>query len=292
MLVESAEFPPLHGPEHSQELVKFYRDSNYSPAWIRANRPTIQAHAVIQILEDADRDGLSPNDYDALHWKDQLARLSQGAPPAEADLAHFDIGLSMAVMRYISDLCCGRVNPQLLDFHLDVTPGSFDIARFLRNQVIASADLIITFKTIEPPYAGYWRTKVALQHYLDLAAEGDGEPLPTPAMPIRPGETYLGLSALRRRLQLLGDLPAHVTSQAPNVYDGDVVQAVQMFQRRHGLTPDGTIGSATFKQLTLPLKCRVKQLQLTLERWRWLPRDLPSRLIAVNIPESVLRALR
>jgi L,D-transpeptidase YcbB len=291
ILVESTELLPLQNADHLQDLRKFYRDSNYSLAWFRANGPTSQAQAVIQILEDADRDGLSPNDYDALRWKDQLVRLNQTSAPPAADLARFDMSLTIAVMRYISDLCCGRVDPKLLGVHLDVPARSFSMAEFLRNRVIASADLRNTFKTIEPPYGGYWRTKAALQHYLDLAAEGDGEPLPMPVMSIHPGEAYSGLNALTQRLRLLGDLPANFSWQAgSNVYEGSVVKAVQRFQRRHGLTADGVIGSATFKQLTLPLNYRIRQLQLTLERWRWMPQDLPSHLIAVNIPESVLRA--
>lgn len=290
-LVESTELLPLPNADHLQDLRKFYRESNYNLAWFRATRPTMQAQAVIQVLENADSDGLSPDDYDALRWRDQLSRFSQTAAPSAADLAQLDSSLTLAVLRYISDLCCGRVDPKLLDFHLDVPPRSVDTAVFLRNQVIGAADLSKTFKTIEPPYAGYRRTKAAFQHYLDLAAEGDGEPLLMPARSIHPGDTYSGLNALTQRLRLLGDLPANFPLQAgSNVYEDSLVKAVRQFQRRHGLTPDGVIGSATFKQLALPLKYRVQQLQLTLERWRWLPRDLPSRLIAVNIPESVLRA--
>ena len=291
ILVESTDLLPLPNADRLQELRKFYRDSSYSLAWFRANRPTTQAEAVIQILENAARDGLSPNDYEALRWKDQFVRISQTPAPSAEDMARLDTDLTMAVMRYISDLCCGRVDPKLLGVHLDVPARSFSMAEFLRNQVIGAADLSKTFRTVEPPYGGYWRTRAALEHYLDLATEGDGDPLPIPAMSIHAGESYSGLNALTQRLRLLGDLPATVHLQSgSNVYEGDVVKAVQHFQRRHGLTPDGTIGSATFKQLTLPLNYRVRQLQLTLERWRWMPPDLPSRLIAVNIPESVLRA--
>lgn len=73
-------------------------------------------------------------------------------------------------------------------------------------------------------------------------------------------------------------------------YKDALVEAVKHFQQRHGLTPDGRIDPATFRELTVPLSFRAKQLQFTLERYRWLPADLPTRLIVVNIPEFVLRA--
>ena len=44
------------------------------------------------------------------------------------------------------------------------------------------------------------------------------------------------------------------------------------------------------RTLVTPISHRILQLQLALERWRWLPRDLPGRLIAVNVPEFELRA--
>jgi murein L,D-transpeptidase YcbB/YkuD len=45
------------------------------------------------------------------------------------------------------------------------------------------------------------------------------------------------------------------------------------------------------KQLNVPLSDRIRQLQLALERWRWLPSDFSAPPIIVNIPDFRLRAL-
>ena len=63
------------------------------------------------------------------------------------------------------------------------------------------------------------------------------------------------------------------------------------FQARHGLDPDGRLGKATLAQLNTPPEDRVRQLQLTLERWRWAPHQFPGPPIVVNIPEFESRAL-
>jgi murein L,D-transpeptidase YcbB/YkuD len=76
-----------------------------------------------------------------------------------------------------------------------------------------------------------------------------------------------------------------------DVYSGSLVEGVKHFQLRHGLQPDGNIDRATYNQLMLPISRRIVQLQLTLERWRWLPGDLPRRLLVVNVPEFQLRAI-
>jgi murein L,D-transpeptidase YcbB/YkuD len=67
-------------------------------------------------------------------------------------------------------------------------------------------------------------------------------------------------------------------------YDGLIVEGVKRFQIRHGLEPDGVLGMSTITALGVPLAWRVCQIELALERLRWLPHVDDERLIAVNIP--------
>jgi murein L,D-transpeptidase YcbB/YkuD len=75
------------------------------------------------------------------------------------------------------------------------------------------------------------------------------------------------------------------------MYGAALVEAVKHFQRRHGLEDDGRLGADTLKQLNVPLSDRVRQLQLALERWRWLPSEFSAPPIVVNIPDFRLRAI-
>jgi murein L,D-transpeptidase YcbB/YkuD len=59
---------------------------------------------------------------------------------------------------------------------------------------------------------------------------------------------------------------------------------VVRFQRRHGLEPDGVLGRRTQAALAVPIDWRVRQIEMALERLRWLPDLGPSPLIVVNIP--------
>ncbi|PIS47346.1 MAG: hypothetical protein COT17_03950 [Elusimicrobia bacterium CG08_land_8_20_14_0_20_51_18] len=87
----------------------------------------------------------------------------------------------------------------------------------------------------------------------------------------------------------MGDLSPQAVSDT-ELYTGPLVEAVKRFQRRHGLAPDGRLGERTFRQLNTPLSQRLRQLMLTLERWRWLPRSFSRPPIIVNIPEFRLSA--
>jgi murein L,D-transpeptidase YcbB/YkuD len=174
----------------------------------------------------------------------------------------------------------------------DDARSEFEIPRFLRDQIISSPDVAGALSNLEPPYVLYRRTEEVLRKYMQLATQDDGEKLP-PAKKksIDPGDDYPGVPRLVRLLKLVGDLPPNA-AVAPDstLYQGPIVDAVKHFQERHGLEADGRIGKDTLEQLNTPLSDRVRQLQLTLERWRWAPRGFDHPPILVNIPEFTLRA--
>ena len=296
-IIQAANLSDLRWPnfsDYNKHVEKFYESYGYSLPWVRAMAPTVQAQQVIAVLSKAAQKGLSPEDYDGPRWGDRVAKLKPiAAQPSEADAVRFDVALTICVMRYISDLHIGKVNPRHLALGLDVEGKKYDLPPFLKEHIVDAADVGATLAQVEPPYPGYRRTIQALESYLELAKEQDGEPLALPAgkKAIGPGDSYTGVAALSRRLARVGDLPAHGNVSADaTVYQGPLVDAVKNFQRRHGRNPDGRIDPQTLADLNVSVSSRVRQMQLTLERWRWLPLVYGKAPIVVNIPEFRLRA--
>jgi murein L,D-transpeptidase YcbB/YkuD len=289
-IAAAGQLSDLRWPDFSDyrtHVTNFYDAGGYAPAWLNNNEPTQQAQTLIDVLKQADAKGLNAEDYDGSRWTDRLARLRQSPSPAER--ARFDAALTVCVMRYVSDLHIGRVNPQHFKFNLDVSAKKYDLPAFLRDKLIHGADVRAELEEVEPPFAGYRRTQKALQQYMELSRQDDGEQLPVPAKPVDPGGTYDGVPRLTRLLRLLGDLPDGAVAENSSIYNGPLVDAVKHFQARHGLGPDGRLGTQTLKQLNMPLSFRVEQLRLTLERWRWVPYQFARPPIVVNIPEFRLR---
>ncbi len=291
--IESGQLKDLRWPSFSDyrtEVRAFYLPFNYALAWTTNNQPTPQARAIIQLLQDASRKGLRADDYDGPLWNERVARLVPPAPqPSSSDLARFDLAVTITVMRYMSALHNGRINPRRFRFGLDIEQKRYNWPEFLRAHLVQAQDVKAVLEQVEVPYAEYRRAQTALEHYLALARDGEGDPLPAFKKPIQPGDAYAGVRQLAQRLQLLGDLPQNVSNPIrSDIYEGALVDAVKHFQQRHGLAPDGSIGRTTFNQLITPLSYRIAQLQLALERWRWLPPDLPRRFIVVNVPEFEL----
>lgn len=266
-----------------------YDASGYAPVWLNHGQPTQQALAVIGALKASQQKGLNPDDYDASRWDDRLNAL-KSSPTADTQ-ARFDAALTVGVMRYISDLHIGRVNPKHFDFGIDIEQKKYNLPQFVMQDVIHASDVGAVLADVEPSYSGYKRTEEALQHYLQLEAQGDGPPVPEVAKTVAPGQSYSGLPQLVARLRLFGDLRAStVVDTSSGVYSGPVVDGVKTFQSRHGLATDGKLGNETIRRMNVPLAARVVQLQDALERWRWLPPSFPQPPVVVNVPEFILRA--
>jgi murein L,D-transpeptidase YcbB/YkuD len=159
-----------------------------------------------------------------------------------------------------------------------------DLPEFL-SQISQSDDIVPLLDKAEPQEDGYARTSQALRTYLTLAQQDPAEKLAVPEKPVAAGGTYGGMALLVAKLRLGGDLPKNTTLPEGSVkYEGDVVDAVKRFQLRHALAVSGSLGPETIRQLNVPIADRVRQLQFALERWRWLPHELATPLIAVNVP--------
>jgi L,D-transpeptidase YcbB len=290
-IVASGRLDDLRWPDFSDyrlHLTNFYRPVGYKPAWIRDGEPTPQALELIQIFKDADREGLLAEDYDASRWADRLTLLK--GPHEAADEARFDAALTVCIMRYVSDVHIGRINPQNLGFEFDVSDKKLDLPHFVRQRLVDGSDLRSELAGIEPPFPSYQRLRTALLHYMELEKNGDGEKV-LDVGGVSPGGQYAGVAGLTSRLKLFGDLPDSVTI-APDakVYEGPLVDAVKHFQERLGLRPTGELDYKTVVELNVPLSDRVDQMRLGLERFRWLPYQFKQPPIVINVPEFRLYA--
>ena len=272
-------------PDYRDDVQAFYDAGGYQLAWTKGGQPTSQARTVIDTLRRADDRGLNAEDYDASRWDQRLSQLNQ--PDAAA---RFDVALTVCVMRYLSDLHLGRVNPKKLKFAIAEKTYRSDLVQFVRTHLVNGQSISSDLELVEPQYPGYQRTKAVLQQYLELAQHGDGPAVPAPKKSLDPGSHFEGIAQLTQRLALLSDLPAGASVPPGDIYQEPLVEAVKRFQDRHGLMADGRLGAQTVKELNTPLSARIEQLRLTLERWRWLHHEFPLPPLVVNIPEFRLRA--
>jgi len=154
-IVQAGNLADLRWPDFSdyqKHVQKFYESYGYSLPWVKGMQPTPEAQQIIATLLQADQKGLSAEDYDGPRWSDRLAKLKPSATqPSEADAVRFDAALTVCIMRYISDLHIGKVNPKHFDFDLDIVAKKHDLPEFLKQNVVDASDVSGVLAKVEPP---------------------------------------------------------------------------------------------------------------------------------------------
>jgi L,D-transpeptidase YcbB len=288
----------LHGlkwprfPYYRDELDSLYSGLGWRPAWTVEGRPSSSARDAIEALRGAEERGLHPEDYDVALLERRLAELSSTKSPSARDVAWFDLALSVGFFRHVSDVHIGRVNPIHLPVDINVEPKKLDLARELRG-ALDRHRIAQMVTDAEPKFVQYRNLKAAYAHYRALAAVPNVPRIVAPEV-VRPGGHFDGAQALRRRLAAEGDLPARdvvaLHGADSTEYETITAGAIARFQERHGLDADSVLGPSTLAAINVPLATRKRQLELAMERIRWLPSFDAGPFVVVNVPSFQLYA--
>lgn len=292
-IVDSAHNADLRWPDfpfYKTEVGNLYGMDDYSLVWVQNGRMRPQGLAVIELLKTANTKGLEPEDYDGPQWQARLLKLNQGA--SEQDIVAIDTALTVSSMRYLRAIHCGRVNPKEFNFQLDMEGHQLPLADFIHSHVLNASDPTGEIQKLEPPFPGYKKLLALLPEYEGYASKDDGEKLQATTKTVLPGQPYASLARLGRFLQLIGDIPASTQLDAnQKIYDGALVEGVKHYQSRHGESPTGKLDARTINELNTPAPVRIRQIKLTLERWRWVPHSFPQPPVVVNLPEYRVRVM-
>jgi L,D-transpeptidase YcbB len=268
------------------ELVRqVYGDRDHRPLWLDGSKVAGRTRDLIETLCHAEREGLRAADYDLAGIRTELERLRKEDQPAPARLAALDLRLTRSFLDYGADLLAGRLDPQAVDNSWYIRARRAGIDSILRSALQAkSFDDIVA--PLRPRQREYKQLVEALASYRELQAKGGWSPVPADRKLVR-GDEGASVGTLRYRLQATGEL-RHAAGKP--VYDDEVAAAVARFQERHGVPVDSTVGRGTLAALNVPVEARIRQIELNLERYRWLPSDFGKRYIVVNIPDYRLYA--
>lgn len=255
-------------PEY-RDFFAFYGSRGFAPFWFADGAPTAAYHQLLDLLADAELDGLDPADY-AL---DELRELSRQAAAGDAEaLGRADVKLTEAFLSYVRDLRRPSPDVHYADQRLTRAPGGEDMLR--EAAMAGSFENYLASMGWMSPY--YVELRDALQ-LIEQRANGTGT-ASIPAGPtLRPGDSGERVQLLRLRLGL----------EPGEEYDSEVADAVRLFQSSSGLSDDGLVGPRTLAALNGPDARHAPLLRLNMERARVLPGPW-TRHIVVNIAEARL----
>jgi len=264
---------------YEKDVRGFYRNRNFSYAWFDKGLLIEQAGNLAGKILNIEDDGI----YKKLLYQNALDSLLHGANE-KVDTNHPDISLELLLTAeyfVYSTLAWEGMNPGVSKASKWYLPRkAIDYESYLEVLLNSPADKI---EENEPVYRQYELLRGYLRKYRELD-EGDNWSSIL-LVKSKEGDTSQFVSQVKERLFKLGDFKGDTINR---VFSPDLSAALINFQKRHGLKPDGLVGNETLSQLNSPLKSRIKQIIVNMERSRWLPVKLEGDYVAVNIPEFKL----
>ena len=259
---------PRYAADRWKTMQAIYRERNFAPVWLDKERPRQQARDLIDALTSADNQGLRMRDYDLPGLRNALEQAYHEGKTTSADLANLDLRLTSLFLDYGRDLLAGRLDPAAVDsgWYIKLRRASVDSTLRL---AIRETDFKAMIRPLVPQQKEYGELVAWLEKYRDLASRGGWTAV-----------TARDTAALRARLAATGD----ISGSAP------LADGLRHFQARHGVDSTGKLDAATLAQLNVPISTRIRELELNLERLRWLPANFGDRYVLVNIPDFALHA--
>jgi len=249
----------------------FYELNGWRPVW-NADR----LRRLNEASDRAERHGLSRSDFF------DFVGLA-------ADANSADVRTTGAAMAYAKVLAEGRVRPETVEDLWEMQKNVVDLPAGLNDAMVRNR-VLEWFDGLAPTDIGYTNLSAGYVRYRRIIRNG-GWARFRAGTAIEPGNSDTRVPIIIQRLVAEGDLSeadgARLTAQGL-VYGPELQTAVQGFQARHGLTPDGRIGAGTQSSLGASAEDRARQIALNLERRRWLKRELNPERIEVNTAAAIM----
>ncbi len=260
----------------SNRLLAFYEARDFRAAWTGSAGSDRMAAELRTALARAHEQGLRDEDY----------RLPPEAHPARGvEAAEYDIALTGAALRYARDVRMGHVLPVAVYSDAEFPAQPDNLATGLAAAA-GSGKVAEFFDGLPPAHPEYRRLAKALMRYSAIAEAGGWPMLTEKEVQLTGKNSQPGM--LIKRLSFEDAEFAAIQNPSKS----DIINAVKRFQTRNGLEQDGRVRGETLAALNITAKARVAGIAANMERWRWLPAELESRYVAVNVADQSVQFVR
>jgi len=268
-----------------ERLKVMYEMLDFHPVWVsEAGLSNYTKELFIQISQDITLDKHSKT---YAHY----TKLNETLLPKEKEkIVALEFEIARLYQSYMSHMLYGQIDWEKFQNVLKhkrnadwVTHNVLLSPESLLIESLKYKSLAFAFKEATPVFPLYDKLMGALQKYQDIVAKGGWETLPD-FKDLKPGKQASIVPVLRERLKMEGDYIPCGENNETELYDECLVEAVKIFQARHGLTAEGFVGKMTRKSLNESAESKVARIKLNLDRMKWVKRSHDRYHIWVNIP--------
>jgi len=256
-----------------ESLSEIYENRMFSLAWENNN----SIEQLIKSIEESEYEGLNPNDYHI----EKLKNLYNSYTKLNSEQkANIDLLATDAFLLYTSHLLSGKVNPTSIDpeWHVKRREGN---PVLLFERAIQENNIPLYIKESLPKHKTYLELKKALLIYENIKKEGGWLEVPY-GETLKKGDENDRIVLVKKRLLVTKDLSENDIGDIKQ-FDDKLFDAVILFQKRHNIQVDGSIGKSTISTMNIIVDDRIDQIKVNMERWRWLPKEFSNYYVKVNI---------
>ncbi|MCW3079883.1 L,D-transpeptidase family protein [Segetibacter sp.] len=268
----------------SRRMRSFYNARNYQFAWFSSDGPTEEGRSFWNLHEYSTTYNRNNSSDDKKLKKKMdylLSEESVRVGAGDKSMINTEISVTSHFIEYIlENYQKGEIKRKEMERFVP----------FKKADAMYLADSLLTKKHKDNKYyadvnPAYRLLKEQLQKYYDITKRGGWQPIVTKQKTIKKGSSSSEVLAVKKRLEVTGEMQPGDTSQ---LFDDRLENAVKAFQVSRGLTPTGTITSSLIKEMNVSALKRVEQLLINMGRMRWMLTPETGNLLLVNIPEFIL----
>ncbi len=260
--------------QHISKLNEIYAARNYTSIWTENDIATHTSMEVTRKLLGSDSLGLQPTKYYGRLLYQLAANQNSG------DFLRFELLLTDSLYTYFDDLAHGALEQPSTKTGWRLEKSTIDISSVSHGFFNGNVSFKQTVEKLQPTHPRYAGLINALYEHQSMLSQGGWVAI-QPGSSLALGDSSPRVAQLRERLMESGDMGYR--DYLSNIqFDTELEAGVIKFQQRHGLEADGVVGPKTLEEINVTLWDRITQLQINLDRWRWLPRNPGTSNITVN----------
>ena len=261
-------------------VAAFYKANGFKPFWVETGHLNSKGVDVLKVLSSASEDGLLAKNYlpEVLtSFADADAAVGNDA----AKQARLDVGLTVAALHFARQISGGQLEPNRLSLYNDIKLDPVNADEALK--LLSSSEIPASYlQSLAPKHPQYALLKTELQKF-DAGNDKPFDQIAT-GKTVKPGKSDARLAAVRARLETLGYFAKANTPIADEQkLDQDLAIGLMALQTANKLKPSGALDAATLKLLNRDETGeRREKIISSMERVRWLPKNMGERFVFVN----------
>lgn len=267
-------------PSIAIEMRNFYKNRNYHFAWFGEDGLTEQGSAFYNLHNTYVKEDIDTSVYDKQLHATMEKLISDDIVLTPKEVTQTELHLTQHFFKFTKEVYEGTIDPLQLQWH--IPKKKIDAVALLDSLIAKNGKKLEDW---EPVNRYYPLLRNKLIDYYEIDKKGGWDSIHLSNKIYKAGDSGKAVFALKKRLSATGDYQGKDTSFQ---FTPSLELSLQHAQNRLGLKADGVLGLETVNELNVPVKARIEQILVNMERLKWMPNESSGTRLVANIPEFAL----